>query len=204
MSQSKRVIAITGGIGSGKTAVCEILSDWGYPVINCDELGKEVSDYPSVLQKISASFGKGFVVNGRLERKKLAEYVFKEQSRTDRLNEIFHTEIGELLKKKLSLFNSLVFVEVSVPKSLPKGIVDEIWEIKADQETRKKRIMFRDNIRIDQIHDIMSRQNYSVEADVVIDNNGYIEDLKLKLKDLLAYMGENQRILNIEENEKAE
>lgn len=204
MSQNKKVIAITGGIGSGKSAVCEILSDWGYPVINCDVLGKEVSAYPSVLKKISREFGKSFVTDGRLERKKLAEYVFMEQSRTDKLNEIFHTEIGELLKKKLSLHDSLVFVEVSVPKSLPKGIVDEIWEIRADPETRKKRVMFRDNVRIDQIQNIMSRQTYSLDADVIIDNNGYIENLILKIKKLLSDMGENHIPNETEENKKAE
>ena len=204
MSQSKKVIAITGGIGSGKSAVCEILNDWGYPVINCDVLGKEVSAYPSVLKKISREFGKSFVSDGKLERRKLAEYVFKEQSRTDKLNEIFHTEIGELLKKKLSAHDSLVFVEVSVPKSLPKDIVDETWEVRADPETRKKRVMFRDNIRIDQIQHIMSRQTYSLDADVVIDNNGYIEDLKLKIKNLLSDMGETQIPDETQENKKAE
>jgi len=204
LSQNKKVIAITGGIGSGKSAVCEILSDWGYPVINCDVLGKEVSAYPSVLKKISREFGKSFVIDGKLDRRKLAEYVFKEQSRTDKLNEIFHSEIGELLSKKLSAHDSLVFVEVSVPKSLPKGIVDETWEVRADPETRKKRIMFRDNIRIDQIQDIMSRQTYSLDADIVIDNNGYIEDLKLKIKDILSAMGENNIPNETKENEKAE
>ncbi len=184
MSPSK-VIAIVGGIGSGKSTVREILSEWGYPVLDCDEIAREAAEMPDVLAKIAKEFGEKFVAGGRLDRRRLAEHVFSGQEKTDRLNEIFHAEILRILKERLKKFDSTVFVEVSVAAALPKGLADEIWEIAADDDVRLKRVMFRDNIRIEQIKDVMSRQKNTLRPDVVIDNNGYIDELKEKLKALL-------------------
>lgn len=186
MSPNKvKVIAIVGGIGSGKSTVREILSERGYPVLDCDEIAREAAEMPQVKAKIEQEFGARFVAGGSLDRRKLAEHVFSDQTKTDKLNQIFHAEILRILSERLKQFDSTVFVEVSVAAALPEGLADEVWEVTADDDVRLKRVMFRDNIRIGQIKDVMSRQKGAVRPDVVIDNNGYIDELKQKLKDLL-------------------
>lgn len=186
MSQNKRkVIAIVGGIGSGKSTVREILNEWGYPVLDCDLIAREVADEPEVLSRVAKEFGARFVSGGKLERRRLAEYVFADQMKTDKLNGIFHGEVVRILKSRLEMFDSVVFVEISAAGALPKELVDEVWEVAADREVRTKRVMFRDNIRADQINLVMERQKYEITPDAVIDNNGYIDDLKTRLKELL-------------------
>ena len=74
MKQNK--VAITGGIGSGKSTVSSILREMGYVVFDCDEISRQVACSVEVLEKIKKELGSKFVVGNQLQRKKLAEFVF--------------------------------------------------------------------------------------------------------------------------------
>ena len=68
----KKVIAITGVIGSGKSTVADFLRSKGEFVVDCDKISREVADIPDVLTEISRKFGDGFVKDGVLDRRALA------------------------------------------------------------------------------------------------------------------------------------
>lgn len=82
-------IAITGGIGSGKSYVLQILGKLGFATFSCDEIYKDVIKDDKYTQKIAEIFPT-VVENGSINRKKLAEIVFNDEKRRKKLNDIAH------------------------------------------------------------------------------------------------------------------
>lgn len=105
-------IAITGGIGSGKSAVCKIIKDKGFPVFSCDEIYKTVVQSAEYIQKIEKAFP-FVVVNGAIDKQKLASIVFSNEKELEKLNSIAHPIIMDTLLAQMETANSsLVFAEV--------------------------------------------------------------------------------------------
>ena len=98
MTQSKR-IAVTGGIGSGKTEFCSILNKMGFPVFSCDEIYAELlrdKDYLSVLERKFPTY----FADGILNRERLARTVFSDEKARKELEKIAHPRImSELLRR---------------------------------------------------------------------------------------------------------
>ena len=93
MTQNNIKIAVTGGIGSGKTTVCDIIKEQGYSVISCDEIYNRLLRDKSFLNSLVSEFGHILNGDGTLSRKKLSEIVFSDKDKLARLNEITHPEI---------------------------------------------------------------------------------------------------------------
>ena len=82
-------IAITGGIGSGKSLVLECIKEWGYPVFSCDEIYKELLQTKEFSQKITAAFPT-CVKDEKIDRKELANIVCNNKEQLELLNKISH------------------------------------------------------------------------------------------------------------------
>ena len=96
-------IAITGGIGSGKTTVVQILNEMGYTTFSCDGLYQEIIRRKSYVLEIEKRFPQA-VVNGRIDRAKLAQIIFYDEGKRKELNQIAHPLImQELLKRNEDL-----------------------------------------------------------------------------------------------------
>lgn len=182
-------VAVTGGIGSGKSEACRYLRSRGYTVVDCDEIARELANDPEILAEISEAFGEGFVKDGKLQRRELGRHVFASRSLTERLNGIFYGRIAEELEKQLSEGKGkAVFAEV--PQLFESGMdkdFDEIWLIEAGEEERIKRVAARDKMQEEEILLRIKRQNACGEGDKVkiINNDGEITSLYKQIDCLL-------------------
>jgi dephospho-CoA kinase len=187
--KSKRVIGITGGIGSGKSVVSDYLRSQGYAVIDADEVAREaVMPGEPALAKISEAFGDDVILSdGSLDRAALAKKAFANKKNTDLLNSITHEDIGRrvdaIIEKVFqNANNNLVFYDA--PLIFESGMsarFDEVWLITADAHTRLKRAALRDKAPEAEIKARMDKQMPEHEkakmADIIIKNNGTKEDL---------------------------
>lgn len=173
-------VGITGGIGSGKTLVSKIFSVLGVPVYDADSRAKWISNFhPRVKEEIIALFGKEAYLEGKLNTRYIASIVFKDKSKTEKLNAIVHPRVGEdfenwaeahkqvpyLLKEAALMFESDSYKQL-----------DKIIVVSAPLDLRIKRILARDPQRTEaEIRGIMDKQLSEEEkirrADYVIYNN---------------------------------
>ena len=189
---NKKVIAITGGIGSGKSFVSEVLRERGFEVFDCDVISREISCKKETLEEIARVFGEEFVEKGVLKRRELANFCFENKERTEKLNGIFHTAVYKELFERVDLSGKeMVFAEVPV---LTEDAADRyfhlVWIVTADEETRVKRVMERSGLEREEILMRMNRQSplKSKEGRVFIENNATKQELCRKIYDLLLQL----------------
>ncbi len=180
----KQMIGITGGIGAGKSAVTEDLRARGEIVICADETAKAVVEPgqpgSSALREFyGASF---FFPDGKLDRKKLAAYVFGKPDRVAQLNSLLHPIIISTMYENAEQYDRRVFLDAAL--LIQSGMnerVNYVWLVVADMETRISRVMNRDSARREEvlrrIQSQMSDDEMKRYADEVIENNGTIEEL---------------------------
>ena len=155
----KKVIAVTGGIGSGKSTVCRLLEKKGFRVVDCDALSRRAAERSDTLEELVRVFGERFVDGGKLNRRALALEVFSDSEKTDKLNEIFHKRIFGLLEEEIAKQNGTVFVEIQLLPDDKIRLFDGVWLVTASEETRIKRAMARDGRSEEQVRSIIRRQN---------------------------------------------
>ncbi len=191
-----KVIGITGGIGSGKSTVSDIIKKNNFPVIDCDEISRELTQKDNtVLDEIRRCFGTSvFDDNGNLLRQELANIVFSDSSKKKILEDIVVTRIFEFvqddLSKHRSLGTKLVFIDA--PLLIETGLnrlCDVCVLVTADIETRINRVEKRDGISRDRVLERISNQMPESEkkavADELIDNSGSIEYLNNSVERLI-------------------
>ena len=183
MKQNKK-IAITGGIGSGKSAVSQILASKGYFVLDCDQITKQLYQKDQTTNAICQNFGCEFVVAGKVDTKKLGAYVFADKTRVQKLNEVMHPLIfAELDRQIIESGESVVFVQI--PLLFETGMqnqFDDIWLVTADEQTRISRVTVRDNLDVEQIKNRIKNQmndeQKSKFVHTIIKNDGSFEQLQ--------------------------
>lgn len=144
------VIAITGGIGSGKSVVCHILLSMGFPVYDCDSRARLLQDSdPAMRRRIAAEVTPDALnPDGSLNRAALGQCVFSDADKLLRLNRIVHGAVAADLKAEIARCRQpLFFVETAIlyESGLDK-VVDSIWEVTAPEELRISRVMARNGL----------------------------------------------------------
>lgn len=170
------LIAVTGGVGSGKTAVIEILKSFGANILCADEINKDIMKKPEYIQRIDKLF-KGVVKDGVIDRLALGKKVFYDAKAIKKLNDLAHPEITEEIMKRVKKIDGAVFIEVPLlVESNMQDMFDKIWLVKAGKELRLKRMLIRDSISEEYAKRIMAsqvtdkiREKYATD---VIENNG--------------------------------
>ena len=191
-----KVIGITGGIGSGKSTVSDIIKKNNFPVIDCDEISRELTQKDNtVLDEIRRCFGTSvFDDNGNLLRQDLANIVFSDSSKKESLEDIVVTRIFEIVRDDLSKHRSLgtKLVFIDAPLLIETGLnrlCDICVLVTADIETRINRVEKRDGISRDRVLERISNQMPESEkkavADELIDNSGSIEYLNNSVERLI-------------------
>lgn len=151
------LIAVTGGMGSGKSVVCGILSAMGYKVYDCDSRAKTLIDNdPAIISKIESKVGLCTLPNGALDRPRLASIVFHDNQKLEILNRLVHAEVRKDLTKwyesEIDTCDTPLFVETAILyQSRLDLLVSQVWEVKAPELTRIKRTMARDQSSRDKI-----------------------------------------------------
>lgn len=195
------VIGITGGIGSGKSAVVEALKEKNFPVLSADAISHEIMTPGSALvEKLAEVFGEDILVGEEraLDRQCLADKAFARPENTEKLNEIVQNAIKEELSNRISILkyqdaDQLIFAEI--PLLYEAGwddLCDKVWCITAPEKIRIARVMERDGISRRQAKMRIKRQmeedEKTARADVVIYNEGTLEELKEKVEKAVQHM----------------
>lgn len=185
-----KVIGVTGGTGSGKSTVSQILRDLGAWIIDADRVAREVTRKgQAVLDELVQCFGPDILgQDGELNRKKLAEIAFSSVEQIKRLNAVTHKYIIARIVKELNDLKASGNVDtivLDVPIPVEKGfmdMVDEVWVVVADREKRIKRIMARSGMGLEEAEARINAQwkdeEYLRIADKVVHNEGSVEDLE--------------------------
>ena len=188
-------IGLTGGIGTGKSSVTEAFQSLGAAVINADLLGHDAY-LPGTIgfEEVVTEFGHEIVgSDGQIDRKKLGPIVFSDSSKMDRLNEIMHPLIRDLIDERLvsleSSQNKVAVVEAAILIEAGwKSLFDEIWVVISDREEVINRLGVRNGLSredaLKRIDSQMSNNERIEHGDVVVENTGSMEDLQTRVNSL--------------------
>ena len=179
----RRVIALTGQIGSGKSQIARILRDMGYKTVDCDAIAREVSDDPTVVERVSRLLGEQYVADGKLNRKLIRERVFADGELLEKYQNIFFGKIRERLLQIVSQATEPLFVEIPVFDAFDFDW-EEIWLVRCDRDRSIQRVQARDNVSADSVRSVLSRQKYPAPTRV-IQNDGTLSQLEQAVRKTL-------------------
>jgi len=208
-------VAVTGNAGSGKTSVCNILKKMGAQVIFSDVIAREVvSPGTPAYKDIINFFGKGVLKeNGFLNRKMLRSIIANDDFARKTLEKIVHPEIIKFIQLKMNKAENdvkrFVFVEIPLLFELClEDLFDLVITVSADYELRIKRLMCRDKVSRYDAESLFSLQMPDEEkikrAELVIKNNGSIEQLIKSVKDLYSKLNKKntKKVLKVLDKQK--
>lgn len=190
------IIGLTGSIASGKSTVSTMLKRKGFPIVDADEIARQVVELGSpVLQEISRVFGESVLqADGSLNRVKLGEIIFNDEEMRQKLNSIIHPAIRqEMLKQKDEwLAGGANTVIMDIPllfESKLQSFVDTIIVVSVTPEIQKERLIAR-NVLSEEEADRRIQSQLPVKekekaADAVLFNNGTVEETQKQLDSLL-------------------
>ena len=204
------VIGLTGGIGTGKSTVSQILKDRGFPVIDLDVISHEVIEFPSVVEKIVQNFGREVLAedeagNFTISREKLGKIIFANKEKRLVLNSIMHPEILKVMHKKIlecelgknKKKNKIIFVEVQLLFEVQwEKEFDYILLVAAKRDMQVRRVLERDKRSEEEAWNIinsqMSLDEKREKSDFVIENDGNMDDLNKKVDKFLKSLERQQ------------
>ena len=184
------VVAITGGIGSGKTTVANQFAALGIEVVDADLIAREVVEPGTpALAAIASHFGPGILdEQGRLDRRALRERIFSDPAAKSWLNSLLHPIIRSEMLRQCAATNSpycLLVVPLLVENRLT-GLADRVVVIDVDEATQIERTCRRDGVSLEQAQAILASQASRSErlamADDVLDNqSGTTETIRARI-----------------------
>lgn len=184
---SKRpyVVALTGGIASGKSTVSRQFERLGVPVVDSDEIARElVEPGQPLLASIVSALGKELLdAYGRLKRRKLREMIFSSPEARAKLEAIMHPRILEEAERRVLQLDApyCVLVIPLLAESGGRGTVDRVLVVDANEEARIRRVMRRDGISRKEVTATLAaqagREARLAIADDIIDNSGDVTAL---------------------------
>ena len=159
------LIAITGGIGSGKSVVAHIVKVMGFEVYDCDSRARALmTDNDDVKSQLIQAFGKEtYLADGSLNRKHLSKVAFGNEQALACLNAIVHPATARDLQHWASLQAlqgaKAAFVETALLRTAGLDrLMDEVWHVTAPASVRIPRVMARSGLTAQQVQDRIASQ----------------------------------------------
>jgi len=193
----KLKIAVTGGIGSGKSEFCNYLRSKNFPVIDADSFAKSILVHdPGVRQRVIKEFGESSYTPTGINRKYLAQTVFSDPENVKKINSIVHPIVIKNISAemdKLLQETNLVFVEAAlIYEADMDTMFDYVVVVTADEQVRIKRILEREKTTEEEIrHRMESQIDENTKrgwADFVIENSGSLEQLHTRTDFVLSLL----------------
>ena len=190
-----RIIGITGGIASGKSTVTDFLRQQGYQVIDADQVVHELQELGGRLyEALLSAFGSAILQeDGRLDRPKLGAMIFGDPELLGQSSQIQNQIIREELADRRDLLaetEDFFFMDVPLLFELQyEDWFDQIWLVDVSKETQLSRLMTRNGLSQEEaakrIAAQLSLQEKRKRADVLIDNNGSLEETRQQIRHAL-------------------
>lgn len=194
-----KVIGLTGGIATGKSMVSELLTAFGFKVVDADIAArKAVAKGTKGLEQVRAAFGDSAITEeGEMDRKYVGEIVFNHPEKRLELNDIVHPIVREIMEEeKQSYLNQGYDVIMDIPllfENELQNTVDEVWLVYTSESIQIERLMERNQLSLEdakaRVYSQISIDKKSRMADHVIDNLGDKLELKQNLEQLLTDKG---------------
>lgn len=173
------ITGVTGGIGSGKSYICRIISTLGFPVYNCDaEAKKLMNTNKHIINSLKQLIGENsYDSEGNLNKPIIAQFLFANEENAHKINSVVHPVVKEDFRSWASAQNAdLIFMESAILfESGFNDVVDNVITITAQPETRIERTIRRDNTTREQVIARMNQQMQDEErvrlSDYIICNN---------------------------------
>ncbi len=190
-----KVIGLTGGIGSGKSTVSQYLAELGAVILDADKVGHEVfKPNTEAWHEVVTAFGKQILTpSGEVDRKKLGGIVFSHPESLSRLNQIMHPRMHDVMKAQIEEYRrqgvDMVVLEAAILiEANWTSLVDEVWvtvaaEAKVLERLKKQRGLVEEQT-LSRIRSQLSTEERVKHADVVINNDGDLNEVKAKVKEL--------------------
>lgn len=192
-------IGITGGVGAGKSSILEYIRDnYSCEIYLADQVAHEVKKKGTAcFFELVKLLGEDVVgPDGEIDKAKMAQKIFADEELLSEVNNLIHPAVRVYLLDKLALASEkqeidFFFVEAALLIECGYGeLVDEMWYIYADTETRKERLRQSRGYSDEKIEQIMasqiSEEQYRLNSDFVIDNSGEYEDSCRQIAERMA------------------
>ena len=185
------MIALTGGMGSGKSTIADHLRRKGIKVLDLDKIGHEALEDEMVKKKLVDAFGDGILRGDKIDRKKLGKIVFSDRAKLKQLNSIVHPKMLEILWKKvedcpenLVVVDGAVIIDIGIHDRFDFVIVADV-----DTEIQIERIMKRDGITRDEairrVRLQVGREERLKHADFVVNTALPYDELRKRIDELI-------------------
>ncbi len=199
------VIGITGGVGSGKSTVTDLLSEkYGFRVLRTDDLAKELEQpgqacYKAlaeafgdrILEPMEEVSGAGTACGARpIDKGAFAALIYSDSEAMARAEEIIHPAVWDEVEQKLKAEPEVSFaVETALPSERFRGFCDEIWYVYAETGKRIRRLMetrgYSEEKCTGIIREQIGEEEYAAYADHIIDNSGEMQETEARIAELL-------------------
>lgn len=198
-------LGITGGIGCGKSEVCRLLEKLGVPIIHADIVAKDlVNEKEQIKRELKQAFGKDvYLPDGTLDRKKVADIIFNNEEAKRQINRIIHPHVLEFQKKELQRLEAYGKVNIAgveaalIFEAGSQNQFDMVVVVAATREAIFKRLKARDGLTEEEILKRIESQMDLTEkikrADIVIHNDGPLDELNHKVKRLFDRLNNQER-----------
>ncbi|MBU7121415.1 dephospho-CoA kinase [Staphylococcus aureus] len=194
-----KVIGLTGGIASGKSTVSELLSVFGFKVVDADKAAREaVKKGSKGLAQVREVFGDEAIdENGEMNRRYMGDLVFNHPEKRLELNAIIHPIVRDIMEDEKQEYlkqgyNVIMDIPLLFENEL-ENTVDEVWVVYTSESIQMDRLMQRNNLSLEdakaRVYSQISIDKKSRMADHVIDNLGDKLELKQNLERLLEEEG---------------
>lgn len=187
------IVGITGGIGSGKTTIANIIRCLGYPVFNSDYEAKLIANKSEkVIKWLNVNIGPSVFYQGTINKSYLADKLFNNELLLQEYNKLIHPLVAEKFEIWLKKHKGIVFKEAAILiESGAYRQTDKIILVKSPLELRVNRVINRDKTTVEKVLERIAKQMPDDDkikyADFIIENDGnralipQIDDLLLKL-----------------------
>ncbi|HCU6990795.1 TPA: dephospho-CoA kinase [Staphylococcus aureus] len=194
-----KVIGLTGGIASGKSTVSELLSVFGFKLVDADKAAREaVKKGSKGLAQVREVFGDEAIdENGEMNRRYMGDLVFNHPEKRLELNAIIHPIVRDIMEEEKQEYlkqgyNVIMDIPLLFENEL-ENTVDEVWVVYTSESIQMDRLMQRNNLSLEdakaRVYSQISIDKKSRMADHVIDNLGDKLELKQNLERLLEEEG---------------
>lgn len=188
------IVALTGGIGSGKSTATHIFAELGVPITDVDVISHQLTATNQPLVKeIEETFGSQFITtSGALNRDAMRNLVFNDDAARAKLNAILHPAIYDEAVKALTFTKNAPYQILAIPLLFEspryKKLINRILLIDCDEKIQIERVKARSQLSESEIIKIIRKQTSQKErlalADDVIQNDGNVEELRKKILEI--------------------